>query len=77
VRRRFVADVENLRRVWREVQDAGFLRDAAVNLVENRAAEGEPLEVARLAIGVGAGENFFPVRQAAEEKFLPDKQFLG
>ena len=59
MRRGFVADIKKLRGVGREEQDARFVRDAKVRLVQNRAAELEALEVAGFAVGVGAGEYFF------------------
>ena len=41
VRRRFVADVKQLGRFRGKVQDAGFFRDAGIDLVQDGATEGE------------------------------------
>src|ERR1017187_919725 len=73
MRRGLVADVEDFRRFGCEKKNARFLRDAGIRLVQNRAAEREAFEVTRVAVGVGAGEHAFALRQAAEKQFRPDK----
>jgi len=45
VRRGFVADVKGFRRIRRKIQDAGFFRNAGIDLVQDRAAEGEAFSV--------------------------------
>src|SRR5450759_4638374 len=73
MRRGLVADVENFRRFGCEEKNARFFRDARVSLVQNRTAEREAFEVTRVAVGVGAGEHAFALRQAAEKQFRPDE----
>ena len=76
VRRGLVAHIERLGRVRRKEENPRFFRDAQIGFVQNGAAKGEPLEIARLAVRVGAGENPIPFRQAAIKQFLPHEQFL-
>ena len=47
-----------------------------IYLVHDRAAKREALQISRLAIGVGAGEDAFSLRQAAIKQVRSDKQFL-
>src|SRR5439155_14640814 len=65
VRGGLVPDVKNLRRVRREEQDAGLVRDAKIRLVQDGPAEFESFEVAGLAVGVGAREHTLALRQPA------------
>src|ERR1051326_6946159 len=77
VRRRFVLDVQLRGSVRFEKEDLRFGRDAMIDLVHDRAAEGEPLEIRSLAIGVSQRENPFALRQTAIHQVWPYKVFLG
>lgn len=72
-----VADEQFLGRVRLEEQDAGFIRDAEIFLVQNGAAKGEAFQVAGVAVGVGAGEDALAIRQPAIEQVGADKSFSG
>ena len=77
VQGRFVADVERRRRVRGKKQDARFVGDAGIGLVEDRAAKLESLEKTGVAVGVGAGEDAIALGQAAVEQVRPDEEFFG
>src|SRR5512145_2885622 len=77
MRRGLVTDEEFGRRVRLEKEDARLLRNAEVFLVQDCAAECKPLQVARVAVGVGAGKHTLTLREAAVKQVRPDKQFLG
>src|SRR5271168_5254152 len=64
VRRGLVSHVEGLRRVRRKKQDARFFRYARINLVQDRAAESEAFEIARIAVSISARENALAIRKA-------------
>lgn len=77
VRSGFVLDVELGRSFGFEEEDLRFRGNTMVNLVHNRSAEFEALQVGRFPVGVSAGENALTVGQTSEEQVGADELFLG